>query len=113
MELAVQTSASPVLETVSSRWPAAIEFFNEVKTLAEAEGHHPDLHLTEYRTVQVSTMVSFVPALNYRPDCLRFFYQSACFGGEQRQPHLASPGGPANTLYWRCITSRPSHGGEA
>lgn len=33
---------------------AAIDFFNAVKQVAEAEGHHPDLHLTNYREVEVS-----------------------------------------------------------
>ena len=28
---------------------AAIEFFGKVKGIAEEEGHHPDLHLTDYR----------------------------------------------------------------
>lgn len=32
---------------------AAIQFFNDVATIAEAEGHHPDLHLTGYRNVEV------------------------------------------------------------
>lgn len=32
---------------------AAIEFFNKVAELAEAEGHHPDLHLESYREVKV------------------------------------------------------------
>ena len=30
---------------------AALEFFNRVATLAEQEGHHPDLHLVSYRQV--------------------------------------------------------------
>jgi 4a-hydroxytetrahydrobiopterin dehydratase len=32
---------------------AAIEFFNQVAALAEAEGHHPDLHLEGYRNVWI------------------------------------------------------------
>lgn len=32
---------------------AAIDFFQEVRSLAEAEGHHPDLHLVQFRNVQV------------------------------------------------------------
>ena len=32
---------------------AAMKFFNEVGELAESEGHHPDLHLTSWRNVQV------------------------------------------------------------
>lgn len=30
---------------------AAIQFFNKVAEVAEAEGHHPDLHLTNFREV--------------------------------------------------------------
>ena len=32
---------------------AAIAFFTEVMEVAETEGHHPDLHLTNYRDVKV------------------------------------------------------------
>ena len=32
---------------------AAIAFFEEVMKVAESEGHHPDLHLTNYRDVKV------------------------------------------------------------
>jgi 4a-hydroxytetrahydrobiopterin dehydratase len=32
---------------------AGIEFFNRVATLAEDEGHHPDLHLEGYRQLAV------------------------------------------------------------
>lgn len=32
---------------------AAIKFFNQVADVAEAEGHHPDLHLTNFREVKV------------------------------------------------------------
>lgn len=32
---------------------AAVNFFNQVAEVAEEEGHHPDLHLTDYRQVQV------------------------------------------------------------
>lgn len=28
---------------------AALRFFNKVGEVAEAEGHHPDLHLSNYR----------------------------------------------------------------
>jgi 4a-hydroxytetrahydrobiopterin dehydratase len=30
-----------------------LEFFRRVGDLAEAEGHHPDLHLTSYRDVAI------------------------------------------------------------
>ncbi|KAL0019998.1 hypothetical protein WJX77_001026 [Trebouxia sp. C0004] len=32
---------------------AAVKFFNQVAEVAEEEGHHPDLHLTDYREVRV------------------------------------------------------------
>ena len=32
---------------------AAMEFFNRVAEIAENEGHHPDLHLENYRDVKV------------------------------------------------------------
>jgi 4a-hydroxytetrahydrobiopterin dehydratase len=31
----------------------ALDFFRRVGDLAEAEGHHPDLHLVEYRNVAI------------------------------------------------------------
>lgn len=38
---------------VAKNFVAAMEYFNKVAAVAEAEGHHPDLHLTSYRDVQV------------------------------------------------------------
>jgi 4a-hydroxytetrahydrobiopterin dehydratase len=32
---------------------AGLEFFHRVGDLAEAEGHHPDLHLVSYRQVAI------------------------------------------------------------
>jgi 4a-hydroxytetrahydrobiopterin dehydratase len=40
-------------EFVAKNFVEAIEFFDKVKDVAEAEGHHPDLHLTNYRSVCV------------------------------------------------------------
>jgi len=31
----------------------ALEFFEAVANIAESEGHHPDLHLTEYRRASI------------------------------------------------------------
>mmetsp|Transcript_37573 Transcript_37573/g.94964 ORF Transcript_37573/g.94964 Transcript_37573/m.94964 type:complete len:199 (-) Transcript_37573:241-837(-) len=38
---------------VAKNYVAAVTFFNAVMELAEKETHHPDLHLTNYRNVQV------------------------------------------------------------
>lgn len=32
---------------------AAVRFFDQVAEVAEEQGHHPDLHLTDYREVKV------------------------------------------------------------
>lgn len=40
-----------------SDFAAALKFINKVGEIAESEGHHPDLHLTDYKhvTVELST----------------------------------------------------------
>ena len=40
-------------EWVVKNFMEGIDFFNKVAVLAEAEGHHPDLHLQGYRNVAV------------------------------------------------------------
>jgi 4a-hydroxytetrahydrobiopterin dehydratase len=40
-------------EFIAKNFVAAIDFFTKVKDIAEAEGHHPDLHLTNYRSVRI------------------------------------------------------------
>ncbi|MBX9681049.1 MAG: 4a-hydroxytetrahydrobiopterin dehydratase [Gemmataceae bacterium] len=43
---------------------AALEFFNKIGDLAEAEEHHPDLHLTGYRNVAVEIWTHAVGGLS-------------------------------------------------
>lgn len=43
---------------------AAIDFFRRVAELAEAEGHHPDLHLEAYRHVWIELSTHAVGALS-------------------------------------------------
>ena len=43
---------------------AAIDFFNEVAALAEAEGHHPDLHLVGYRDVAIEVWTHAIGGLS-------------------------------------------------
>ena len=40
-----------------------MSFFNKVAELAEAEGHHPDLHLTSYREVRVDLSTHAIKGL--------------------------------------------------
>jgi 4a-hydroxytetrahydrobiopterin dehydratase len=43
---------------------AAMRFFNSVGDLAEAEGHHPDLHLTGYRNVAIEISTHAIGGLS-------------------------------------------------
>ena len=43
---------------------AAIDFFNRVAQLAEAEGHHPDLHLEGYRNVTIELWTHAIGGLS-------------------------------------------------
>ena len=43
---------------------AAIAFFNRVATVAEAEGHHPDLHLEGYRKVWIEIWTHAIGGLS-------------------------------------------------
>lgn len=38
---------------VAKNFVSAMAFLNEVATVAEEQGHHPDLHLTQYRNVEL------------------------------------------------------------
>jgi 4a-hydroxytetrahydrobiopterin dehydratase len=42
----------------------AIDFFQHLATLAEEEGHHPDLHLTGYRQVAVELTTHAIGGLS-------------------------------------------------
>lgn len=48
---------------VVKNFAAGIDFFHEVAELAEAEGHHPDLHLEGYRNVWIELSTHAVGGL--------------------------------------------------
>ena len=37
----------------AKNWACAFAFLNQLSRVAEAEGHHPDVHLTNYRDVRI------------------------------------------------------------
>jgi 4a-hydroxytetrahydrobiopterin dehydratase len=39
---------------VAKNFLIAMEFLNSIASIAEANGHHPDMHLTSYRNVELS-----------------------------------------------------------
>ncbi len=43
---------------------AGLEFFNEVAQLAEAEDHHPDLHLEGYRNLSIEIWTHAIGGLS-------------------------------------------------
>ena len=50
-------------EWVVKHFRAGMEFFNAVAELAEAEGHHPDLHLVGYRNLAIELSTHAVGGL--------------------------------------------------
>ncbi len=51
-------------EWVVKNFLAAIRFFNSVADVAEAEGHHPDLHLVGYRNVAIEIWTHAIGGLS-------------------------------------------------
>ena len=51
-------------EWVVKNFIAGINFFNSVASLAEAEGHHPDLHLVGYRNVAIEIWTHAIGGLS-------------------------------------------------
>lgn len=43
---------------------AAMDFFNQVAEIAEADGHHPDLHLEGYRHVSIELWTHAIGGLS-------------------------------------------------
>ena len=43
---------------------AGMDFFNQVATLAESEGHHPDLHLVGYRNLSIEIWTHAIGGLS-------------------------------------------------
>jgi 4a-hydroxytetrahydrobiopterin dehydratase len=43
---------------------AGLEFFKQVATIAEADGHHPDLHLEGYRNVWIEIWTHAIGGLS-------------------------------------------------
>ncbi len=51
-------------EWTAKHFMAAMEFFNRVAQLAEAEGHHPDLHLVGYQNVAIELWTHAIGGLS-------------------------------------------------
>jgi 4a-hydroxytetrahydrobiopterin dehydratase len=51
-------------EWVVKNFMAGIHFFSDVAQLAEAEGHHPDLHLAGYRNVAIEIWTHAIGGLS-------------------------------------------------
>ena len=51
-------------EWVVKNFMAGINFFSDVAKLAEAEGHHPDLHLVGYRNVALEIWTHAIGGLS-------------------------------------------------
>lgn len=51
-------------EWTAKNFLTAMEFFNRVADLAEADGHHPDLHLVNYRQVAIELWTHAIGGLS-------------------------------------------------
>jgi 4a-hydroxytetrahydrobiopterin dehydratase len=56
-------------KSIRRRWrvkdfPAALDFFGRIAQIAEAEDHHPDLHLTGYRNVTIELSTHAISGLS-------------------------------------------------
>ena len=51
-------------EWVVKNFVAGLQFFNSVGEVAEAEGHHPDLHLVGYRNIAIEIWTHAIGGLS-------------------------------------------------
>jgi len=51
-------------EWVLKNFMAGLRFFNKIAELAEAEGHHPDLHIVGYRNVAIEIWTHAIGGLS-------------------------------------------------
>jgi 4a-hydroxytetrahydrobiopterin dehydratase len=59
-----EEGSSIVRKWTVNDFQAGIDFFNRVTQIAEAEQHHPDLHLTGYRNVMVELSTHAIGGLS-------------------------------------------------
>ena len=51
-------------EYVTKNFMAAVEFINKIAAIAEAEDHHPDIHLTGYRKLRIDLSTHAINGLS-------------------------------------------------
>ncbi len=84
---------------IRRRWKArnftsAIVFFNQVTELAESEGHHPDLHLTSYREVEIEIWTHAIGGLSENDFILAAKIDTLPFPGAKQTAAPADPDSP-------------------
>ncbi|MBM4005884.1 MAG: 4a-hydroxytetrahydrobiopterin dehydratase, partial [Planctomycetes bacterium] len=67
---------------VAKDFMTAIRFFQQVAELAEAEGHHPDLHLANYRQVTIEIWTHAIGGLSENDFILAAKIDRIPFGAE-------------------------------
>lgn len=60
---------TPDHQRISKNWKvtnflAGMSFLNQVAELAESEGHHPDIHLTQYRFISIEIWTHAIGGLS-------------------------------------------------
>ena len=51
-------------EFITKNFMAAVTFINKVAQVAEAENHHPDVHLTSYRKLRIELSTHAIGGLS-------------------------------------------------
>jgi 4a-hydroxytetrahydrobiopterin dehydratase len=74
----INTSGQLSRKFIAKNFSAAMDFLNSVAGLAERIGHHPDLHLTSYRTIEVSIIWDMDATLQ---KCLQIIIYTHSLGG--------------------------------
>ena len=59
-----QTGKSISREWITKNFITAVEFINKVVQIAEAENHHPDIHLTGYRKLRIELSTHAIGGLS-------------------------------------------------
>ena len=71
----------------------ALDFFNRVGRIAQAEDHHPDLHLREYRKIVIELTTHSVGGLSQND----FIIAVLRMGASRCRPDSTCSGNPAST----------------
>ena len=100
----------------TKNWKAAMAFVNQVSEVAEAAGHHPDVHLTNWRDVQIVLSTHSVGGLSQQDidlattiDGLEITYSPKWLREQQQQVNSTAAATSTETEEEKAVTIDTSH----